>query len=236
MYGTQKVRGCANCDKIYDNGLMFKCGRCRVQYYCSVECQKANWSTHKPFCNSLKTIAPDYSISNVNHPINKKVYSIIGFIKSNIDSRISLYEGAEKHGVYVINLHIEKLDAYLDIIKSDYFPVTKFLENPNSIHDRIDKPVELPFDVAQDQTIHDKEIFEMTLTEEIKNARKEGYLFQDLIKVYIQIVYKDKHFSGLTLLIPNYLLLGSGSEKVKVNVLHKMYNELVKLSIEVNKK
>lgn len=28
------------------------CSRCKLWYYCSVECQKANWNAHKPHCHS----------------------------------------------------------------------------------------------------------------------------------------------------------------------------------------
>lgn len=36
------------------NGNM-QCGNCKLQKYCSVECQKDHWKTHKMVCNFVKT-------------------------------------------------------------------------------------------------------------------------------------------------------------------------------------
>ena len=39
---------CVYCKKPADN--MKKCSKCRVMHYCSVDCQKADWKTHKLIC------------------------------------------------------------------------------------------------------------------------------------------------------------------------------------------
>lgn len=45
-------RQCGNetCNKHYET--LLKCSRCRLQIYCSVECQKADWPHHKKICRS----------------------------------------------------------------------------------------------------------------------------------------------------------------------------------------
>ncbi|KAH0377206.1 hypothetical protein KCU92_g9361, partial [Aureobasidium melanogenum] len=40
---------CANCNKT--GSAMKICSRCRQEWYCSADCQKARWSSHKAFCN-----------------------------------------------------------------------------------------------------------------------------------------------------------------------------------------
>ena len=39
---------CAACKKVVENRK--RCSRCRVVFYCSVECQRRHWSQHKPTC------------------------------------------------------------------------------------------------------------------------------------------------------------------------------------------
>lgn len=43
-------RQCGNpsCDKIYKT--LLKCTRCRLQVYCGIDCQKADWPNHKKIC------------------------------------------------------------------------------------------------------------------------------------------------------------------------------------------
>jgi len=41
---------CYNCNKLFVE--VKKCGRCKKVQYCSVVCQRNNWSTHKVNCNN----------------------------------------------------------------------------------------------------------------------------------------------------------------------------------------
>jgi hypothetical protein len=45
-----KKRCCA-CQEIKEK--MMRCSGCHMAMYCSKECQKKDWSIHKPFCHSL---------------------------------------------------------------------------------------------------------------------------------------------------------------------------------------
>lgn len=42
--------GCATCAKKKDECTLMLCGGCKIIYYCSQECQKADWKEHKPIC------------------------------------------------------------------------------------------------------------------------------------------------------------------------------------------
>lgn len=50
------VNSCLACNKSREDndGKLSTCSGCKQAHYCSRECQKADWSKHKPFCISLK--------------------------------------------------------------------------------------------------------------------------------------------------------------------------------------
>uniref|UniRef100_A0A8C5QUF5 MSS51 mitochondrial translational activator n=1 Tax=Leptobrachium leishanense TaxID=445787 RepID=A0A8C5QUF5_9ANUR len=54
---------CAQCKKLpahlSDPRSMRRCKRCQNVYYCSSECQRENWASHKKFCRKLKLAAID---------------------------------------------------------------------------------------------------------------------------------------------------------------------------------
>lgn len=46
---------CKKCGKNpEDKSKLLKCSQCSAAYYCSKECQKADWKMHKGFCNKMK--------------------------------------------------------------------------------------------------------------------------------------------------------------------------------------
>jgi len=48
---TQPLTNCAQCNK---QNCAKKCGNCKQSYYCSIECQKRHWPTHKTDCAQKK--------------------------------------------------------------------------------------------------------------------------------------------------------------------------------------
>ena len=65
------IKSCANCDKADNPETPFKrCSRCQTSYYCSKDCQKADWKEHKKSCgpsaSGQKTSksAPSHSLLN----------------------------------------------------------------------------------------------------------------------------------------------------------------------------
>ncbi|XP_043839448.1 putative protein MSS51 homolog, mitochondrial isoform X2 [Dromiciops gliroides] len=56
-------RFCARCrvlpDGLPDSNVLRRCKRCRNVYYCSPECQRADWPVHKKVCWELQLVAID---------------------------------------------------------------------------------------------------------------------------------------------------------------------------------
>ena len=54
MFGLDSVGPemlmCRNCHQLEETRFQ-RCGRCKGPSYCSVQCQKADWRTHKPHCD-----------------------------------------------------------------------------------------------------------------------------------------------------------------------------------------
>jgi hypothetical protein len=50
-------RRCDRCGRGGLSGTMMKCGRCRLVYYCSVDCQTAAWGEHKGACAPRRSMA-----------------------------------------------------------------------------------------------------------------------------------------------------------------------------------
>lgn len=54
MRHVNECEGCTKCGKHRSDGVkLLKCSGCRTTLYCSVECQKAHWKTHKPDCKRI---------------------------------------------------------------------------------------------------------------------------------------------------------------------------------------
>ena len=47
-----KVGKCANCGEKKERDCLVTCGRCKVPFYCSRECQVADVPTHKTYCGT----------------------------------------------------------------------------------------------------------------------------------------------------------------------------------------
>ncbi|KIJ38401.1 hypothetical protein M422DRAFT_259068 [Sphaerobolus stellatus SS14] len=46
-------KGCRQCEARSTQKPLFKCSRCKHIYYCSRECQRKDWPTHKESCNDI---------------------------------------------------------------------------------------------------------------------------------------------------------------------------------------
>jgi hypothetical protein len=54
MRVVNEDQGCTKCGKHQSADVkLLKCSGCRTTLYCSVECQKAHWKTHKPDCKRI---------------------------------------------------------------------------------------------------------------------------------------------------------------------------------------
>ena len=50
-------RRCDQCGRGGLSGTMQKCGRCRLVYYCSIDCQTGAWGKHKGVCTPRRSVA-----------------------------------------------------------------------------------------------------------------------------------------------------------------------------------
>ena len=67
-FGTAR-RQCKACGKIDDRNM--KCRGCEVVHYCSAECQKKDWKTHKVQCKSIKAKVAAYKEKAIEAAENK---------------------------------------------------------------------------------------------------------------------------------------------------------------------
>ena len=49
----EDMRNCAGCDVLMIRPAAMRCAVCRVEYYCSLRCQKAHWPEHKKMCAAM---------------------------------------------------------------------------------------------------------------------------------------------------------------------------------------
>ena len=54
LFEFKSLRGCWACgkEKTDSGSTLFSCGRCHKAKYCSADCQRANWKSHKPHCRT----------------------------------------------------------------------------------------------------------------------------------------------------------------------------------------
>ncbi|KAL7546963.1 hypothetical protein ACHAWF_010279 [Thalassiosira exigua] len=73
------IKMCRHCGKM-EHTLEFqqslqKCSRCKSPFYCSKECQRADWKKHKPICKPVSSSAVEANAFSEN--------SVLNFCKSN---------------------------------------------------------------------------------------------------------------------------------------------------------
>ena len=59
-----KTGVCNHCEEEKDRALLMVCSRCRIAQYCSRECQVANWSRHKVYCDECIVLVEQQGAKN----------------------------------------------------------------------------------------------------------------------------------------------------------------------------
>jgi hypothetical protein len=100
---------CHYCEKLetqMDNSLLMKCQRCKAAYYCSKDCQVADWKTHKKYCDKLNSGVVSRSTLKTSQN------TLWAFIKSNyFDIAKEVYKKTQEYNVPKKELLVE-IDFY----------------------------------------------------------------------------------------------------------------------------
>jgi hypothetical protein len=100
---------CRHCEKVetLDSGMLMKCQRCKVTYYCSRECQVSNWKDHKGLCSELGS-------TEKRSAYKTQFTTLWVFVESNhFDIVKEVYKKAQEYNVPREELLVE-LDFYGD--------------------------------------------------------------------------------------------------------------------------
>jgi hypothetical protein len=136
---------CNHCVKAETLGgaKLMKCQRCKLTYYCSKECQVANWKSHKKMCKAL-------SIANLSPSAQKTSQTTMwAFIKSNyFDIVKEIYRKTQECNVPKKEIMVE-IDFYGDApalrnkmqlwLTSDFFKESAFIDAPEWFRTEMDK-------------------------------------------------------------------------------------------------
>ena len=56
---------CCGAERRLEGTMLSKCGKCKTAFYCSKQCQLADWPQHKMLCKSLKKVVES------DHPLTQ---------------------------------------------------------------------------------------------------------------------------------------------------------------------
>jgi hypothetical protein len=133
---------CVKYEKLGGAKLM-KCQRCKVIYYCSKECQVANWKSHKKTCKAISSSAVSQSAQKTSHA------TMWAFVESNyFDIAKEVYKKTQEYNVPKKELFLE-IDFYGDApalrnefkvwLTSDFFGESALVDAPEWFRSDADK-------------------------------------------------------------------------------------------------
>lgn len=98
-YANTHVNVCCNNCKNFEK--LKKCGNCKGVYYCSRECQKADWPTHKIQCRQHDSAKFTDVYEEAFDIVKKNLYPIMDFMRGK--GKGVLYFTPEKKFFYYVN-------------------------------------------------------------------------------------------------------------------------------------
>jgi hypothetical protein len=104
------LKNCEHCTKMETLGgaKLMKCQRCKVTYYCSKQCQIADWKIHKKRCNELGSYVEERSALKISQTTNS------AFVGANyFDIAKEVYKKTQEYSVPKKEVLLE-LDFYGD--------------------------------------------------------------------------------------------------------------------------
>jgi hypothetical protein len=131
------LKMCQHCDKTetqMDSALLMKCQRCKVTYYCSKDCQVADWKIHKKLCEKFSSGVVSRSA------IKTSQTTISSFVESNyFGIAREVYKKTQEYSVPKKELLVE-IDFYKDapalrnkiqvFLLSDFFEGSALVDAP----------------------------------------------------------------------------------------------------------
>ncbi|KAF8656079.1 hypothetical protein AX16_002779 [Volvariella volvacea WC 439] len=120
------VRICMNCGLREPEVKLFRCAACRYSWYCSKDCQKADWKSHKPICRPIAEDLKEVEKMKLEDPVGVKFDSDWGkWLKSF----------ALLVPIHALNLHrdINRGRTHIMIYGVTYTPSSRNLKDKISI-------------------------------------------------------------------------------------------------------
>ncbi|KAF8957173.1 hypothetical protein BDZ97DRAFT_118334 [Flammula alnicola] len=84
---------CAQCTKYAEEGKeLLRCGKCKIAWYCSKDCQKKQWPIHKQVCKEASSSIPKLLNSFVVNPLLNHFMQLAFIISFNLNEKLILDE------------------------------------------------------------------------------------------------------------------------------------------------
>jgi hypothetical protein len=139
-YDNKSLKMCRHCVKSETLGgaKLMKCQRCEFTYYCSKECQVANWKSHKKMCKAVST-------ANVSPSVQKTSQATMwAFVESHyFDIAKEVYKKTQEYNVPKKDLFMEidfDGDAPIQVwLMSDFFKESALEDAPEWFRTETDK-------------------------------------------------------------------------------------------------
>ncbi|KAI0750175.1 hypothetical protein C8Q80DRAFT_1269923 [Daedaleopsis nitida] len=105
MNGSQELE-CNNCYITGDKKALFACSQCKAMRYCSRECQKADWQSHKPLCQNngkLESILKAHSGSSSG--LFDRLMLVDGISIYELDQRLEKWVRFHNTNLMIATIH-----------------------------------------------------------------------------------------------------------------------------------